>query len=177
MSEPLNIVELGDPRLIAVSEPLQLEEFNDPKIITLCAEMITTMNTLRAVGLAAPQVGVNKRIITIGSKNARRKVEPPIPEQVLINPEFVPLTGELVEGYEGCLSAGELIVEVPRYAKISYSYLDLNGTKRTHEVDGLHARVIQHEIDHIDGVLFFERVKNFKTMGFRSILMQQYNND
>lgn len=164
-----DILKMGDPRLLRVAEPVT--EFDTPELHALIADMFDTMHAANGAGLAAPQIGVNLQLVIFGFRqNERYPDAPPVPETVLLNPVLEPLSDEMEEGWEGCLSVPGLRGVVPRYSRLRYSGLDPWGKPIHREVDGFHARVVQHECDHLIGVLYPMRVKDFSRFGFTEVL-------
>lgn len=166
------VVKLGSPQLsmpsLAIEEPIIYKN-----IQPLLADMEDTMRAKGGVGIAAPQIGYNKRIIMFGfDKSERYPNEKAVPFTILINPCVKVLSEELTEGWEGCLSVPGLRGLVPRYKKIEYSGYDPHGNFITRLAEGFHARLVQHEYDHIDGVLFVHRMKNLQTLGFEDELQK-----
>lgn len=163
-----NILQVGNPQLRVKSELIDKSQFGSSELHELAQSLIKMMGENDGIGLAAPQIGLNKRIFVFGmQKNERRSDQKPIPMSVLINPEWAPLSDEKVSGYEACLSIGNsLMAQVPRFRKIGYRGFDENGVLIEGEAQDLHARVIQHEYDHLDGILFLDRVEDTKTFGF-----------
>jgi peptide deformylase len=163
------ILRMGDPRLLQVSQPVT--EFNTPQLDALLADMFETMHAADGAGLAAPQIDVLQRVVIFGfEQNERYPDAPPIPPTVLINPVIEPLTTELEEGWEGCLSVPGLRGVVPRLARLRYSGFDAKGVAFTREAEGFHARVVQHECDHLDGILYPMRVTDFSRFGYTDVL-------
>jgi peptide deformylase len=164
-----DILKMGDPRLLRVAQPVR--EFDTPELHALIADMFDTMQAANGAGLAAPQIGVDLALMIFGfSQNQRYPDAPPVPETVLINPTIVPLDGEEVEDWEGCLSVPGLRAVVPRFARIRYSGFDPQGQRIEREADGFHARVVQHECDHLIGKLYPMRVRDFSRFGYTSVL-------
>jgi peptide deformylase len=163
------ILRMGDPRLLQVSQPVT--EFDTPQLDALLADMFETMQAADGAGLAAPQIGVLLRVVIFGFEhNERYRDAPPIPPTVLINPVIEALTGDMEEGWEGCLSVPGLRGVVPRSARLGYSGFDSKGVHFSREVEGFHARVVQHECDHLDGILYPMRVKDFSRFGYTDVL-------
>jgi peptide deformylase len=163
------ILRMGDPRLLLVSQPVT--EFGTPQLEELLADMFETMHAADGAGLAAPQIGVLLRVVIFGFEhNDRYPDAPPVPPTVLINPTLEPLSPVLEDGWEGCLSVPGLRGVVPRHVRLRYSGFDAQGLAFSREVDGFHARVVQHECDHLDGVLYPMRVVNFSKFGFTDVL-------
>lgn len=160
---------MGDPRLLRIARPVQT--FDTPELHALIADMFDTMHAANGAGLAAPQIGVDLRVVIFGfEKNSRYPNAEPVPPTVLINPQLTPLTDALEEDWEGCLSVPGLRGVVPRCAKLRYTGFDQSGAPIDRSVDGFHARVVQHECDHLDGVLYPMRVKDFTRFGFTDVL-------
>ena len=166
------ILRMGDPRLLRQAEPVT--EFNTPALDALIADMFDTMHAASGAGLAAPQIGINAQLVIFGFKQTTRYPDaPPVPQTVLINPVITPLSDETEENWEGCLSVPGLRGVVPRFSKIHYAGFDQFGNPISREVDGFHARVVQHECDHLIGVLYPMRVTNFSRFGFTDILFPE----
>ena len=166
------ILKMGDPRLLRVAPPVQ--QFGTAELDTLIADMFDTMHAANGAGLAAPQIGVDLQVVIFGfSHNARYPDAPPVPPTVLINPVVTPLDDELVEGWEGCLSVPGLRGQVPRLARIRYRGKDAKGANIVREADGFHARVVQHECDHLIGRLYPTRMPDLTKLGFTSVLFPE----
>ena len=165
------ILKMGDPRLLRVAPPVPREQLGSPALQQLIDDMFETMHHANGAGLAAPQIGVDLQLVIFGFKNnARYPDAPAVPETVLINPTIVPLSDEREEGWEGCLSVPGLRGAVPRYARIRYSGIDPQGNVIDREAEGFHARVVQHECDHLIGKLYPTRIEDFSKFGFTSVL-------
>jgi peptide deformylase len=163
---------MGDPRLLRVAQPVR--RFDVPELRTLVADMFETMYAANGAGLAAPQIGVDLQLVIFGFKRNERYPEaPPVPETVLINPTITPLGDEEEEGWEGCLSVPGMRGVVPRFARIRYSGFDPHGRPIDREADGFHARVVQHECDHLIGKLYPMRIRDFRQFGFTSVLFPE----
>jgi peptide deformylase len=163
------ILKMGDPRLLRQAEPVS--EFGTPELEVLIADMFDTMRAANGAGLAAPQIGVNLQLLIFGfSQNTRYPDAPAVPETVLLNPVLTPLSEQMEDGWEGCLSVPGLRGVVPRWSKLRYDGFDQYGNAISREVDGFHARVVQHECDHLAGVLYPMRIKDFSRFGFTEIL-------
>ena len=163
------ILRMGDPRLLRQAEPVTA--FGTPELQELIADMFDTMHAANGAGLAAPQIGVNLQLVIFGfSNNTRYPDAPAVPETVLLNPLITPLSDEMEEGWEGCLSVPGLRGVVPRYTRLRYQGVDPYGQIIDREVDGFHARVVQHECDHLIGVLYPMRVKDFSRFGYTEVL-------
>ena len=156
---------MGDPRLLARCAPV--ERLVSPELAALLADMQDTMAHLNGAGLAAPQIGVSLRVVIFGgSSNPRYPEIEEVPRTVLINPEIQALAEDLEEGWEGCLSVPGLRGWVPRWQRIRYSGYGADGAHIEREAEGFHARVVQHECDHLDGILYPMRVRDFTRFGF-----------
>ena len=160
---------MGDPRLLRVSR--RVESFDTQELATLIADMQDTMRALDGAGLAAPQIGVDLQVVIFGlESNPRYPDAEPVPQTVLINPELMPLGDEMEEGWEGCLSVPGLRGVVARHARIGYTGFDRKGGRIEREASGFHARVVQHECDHLDGILYPMRVRDFSRFGYTDVL-------
>ncbi len=163
------ILKMGDARLLRVAEPVRA--FGTPELELLIADMYETMHAANGVGLAAPQIGVNQQLVIFGFRhNERYPDAPEVPETVLINPVLTPLSDEMEEAFEGCLSVPGLRGSVPRYTRLRYEGVDEHGNRISREVDGFHARVVQHEVDHLLGMLYPMRIKDFSRFGFTEVM-------
>jgi peptide deformylase len=163
------ILRMGDARLLRVAEPVA--DFDTPALQLLVADMFETMRAVDGAGLAAPQIGVNLRLVIFGFGKLQRYPDAPaVPETVLINPVLKPLSEEMEEGFEGCLSVPGLRGSVPRYTRLHYEGFDQFGRPISRDVDGFHARVVQHEVDHLDGILYPMRVRDFTRFGFTEVM-------
>jgi peptide deformylase len=157
------VLRMGDPRLWQKSLPVT--SFDD--LEALLRDMRDTMAHLNGAGLAAPQIGVQLRVVIFGvTANPRYPGIDPVPDTVLINPVLTPLSSEEEEGWEGCLSVPGMRGVVPRFRKLRYSGFDEKGNPFQRDVEGFHARVVQHEVDHLDGVLYPMRIRDFTRFGF-----------
>ncbi len=166
------ILKMGDPRLLRVAQPVQA--FDTTELHALIEDMFETMHHANGAGLAAPQIGVDLQLVIFGfGKNQRYPDAPPVPETVLINPTITPLDDIEEEGWEGCLSVPGLRGVVPRYARIRYTGFDARGDRIDREAEGFHARVVQHECDHLAGMLYPMRVRDFSRFGFTSVLFPE----
>lgn len=160
-----NILKMGDPRLLEVSLPV--DPIDATALAPLLNDMWDTMAQANGAGLAAPQIGVMRRIVIFGYQiNPRYPEAPPMPETVLINPQITPLDDTREEGWEGCLSVPGMRGMVPRYREIRYHGFDQYGELIEREVAGFHARVVQHECDHLDGILYPQRIEDMRSFGF-----------
>jgi peptide deformylase len=163
---------MGDPRLLESARPV--DDVFDPIVRELIEDMFDTMHSAGGVGLAAPQIGVDLQVVIFGFGRSERYPEAePIPETILINPIITPLGEDEALGWEGCLSVPGLRGEVPRYQTVRYQGLDEAGQPIERTVEGFHARVVQHECDHLRGRLFPMRVRDFRRFGFTDILFPQ----
>ncbi|MEO7252792.1 MAG: peptide deformylase [Casimicrobium sp.] len=166
------ILRMGDPRLLRVALPVPDSMFNSDEIDELIVDLLDTMKAANGAGIAAPQIGVDLRLVIFGGtgKNPRYPDAPDIPFTVLCNPALEPLSDDISTGWEGCLSVPGLRGEVPRYERLRYSGLDAAGAGFERVVDGFHARVVQHECDHLDGVLYPRRIADMTKFGFTDVL-------
>jgi peptide deformylase len=156
---------MGDPRLLERSQ--EVMRFGTPELDALLADMLDTMEALDGAGLAAPQIGVPLRVVIFGvQRNPRYPDAEEVPFTVLINPLIRPLGAQMEEGWEGCLSVPGMRGLVPRHARIAYEGVDPSGSRIEREVGGFHARVVQHECDHLDGVLYPMRIADLRNFGF-----------
>jgi peptide deformylase len=156
---------MGHPLLLERSR--EVTAFGTAELDALLADMRDTMAALDGAGLAAPQIGVSLRVVIFGGDaNERYPDAPPVPRTVLVNPELTPLSDEQEEDWEGCLSVPGLRARVPRYRRLRYRGVDERGAPIDRTVEGFHARVVQHEVDHLDGVLYPMRVRDFTSFGF-----------
>jgi peptide deformylase len=164
------ILKMGDPRLLRVAQPVTAFDTDD--IHRLVSDMFDTMRAASGAGLAAPQIGVDLQLVIFGSDapNPRYPDAPLVPRTVLLNPVITPIGGEEEEGWEGCLSVPGLRAMVPRWARIRYTGFDQDGDPIDRTVDGFHARVVQHECDHLLGKLYPMRVRDFSKFGFTEVL-------
>jgi peptide deformylase len=165
-----DILKMGDARLLRVAEPVQT--FDTPELHALIADMRETMAAVNGAGLAAPQIGVNLQLVIFGSAavNPRYPDRPLVPQTVLINPVITPLGADEEDDWEGCLSVPGLRGVVPRWQRIRYTGFDEKGQPIDRTVDGFHARVVQHECDHLVGKLYPMRVRDFTRFGFTEVL-------
>jgi peptide deformylase len=156
---------MGHPLLLR--RAAEVEAFDTPELMALLADMRDTMAALDGAGLAAPQIGVSSRVVIFGMDfNPRYPDAPPVPRTVLINPVLTPLSDEQEEGWEGCLSVPGMRGLVPRYTRLNYRGFDEHGASIDRTVEGFHARVVQHEVDHLDGILYPMRILDFRSFGF-----------
>lgn len=167
-----DILKMGDPRLLRQAEPVT--RFGTSDLHALIEDMFDTMRAANGAGLAAPQIGVNLQLVIFGfRKNVRYPDAPPVPETVLINPVLTPLSNELAEDWEGCLSVPGLRGIVPRWAALHYEGVDQHGKTISRDADGFHARVVQHECDHLAGILYPMRIKDFSRFGYVDVLFPE----
>jgi peptide deformylase len=161
---------MGDPRLLQASEPVHA--FDSPQLQTLLADMHDTMAALNGAGLAAPQIGQHWRVVIFGTgaANPRYPQAEIVPRTVLINPVIEPIGSQIEQGWEGCLSVPGMRGLVPRYRELRYRGLDERGGRIEREVSGFHARVVQHEVDHLDGILYPMRMTDLSQFGFNEEL-------
>lgn len=160
---------MGDPRLLAVSQPVQA--FGTPELAGLLADMRDTMRNLNGAGLAAPQIGVNARVVIFGLEhNPRYPEAEAVPFTVLINPQLTPIGDAQDEGWEGCLSVPGMRGLVPRFRELRYTGFDEHGNPIDRTVRDFHARVVQHEVDHLDGILYPRRIRDLRFFGFNEEL-------
>jgi len=163
------ILKMGDPRLLRIAQPVRA--FDTPELHALVADMFDTMHAAHGAGLAAPQIGIDLQLVIFGFKKTDRYPDaPPVPETVLLNPVITPLSDAEEDGWEGCLSVPGLRGIVPRFSRIRYTGVDRYGAPIEREADGFHARVVQHECDHLIGKLYPMRVRDFSKFGFTSVL-------
>jgi len=164
------ILKMGDQRLLLTAPAVTA--FDTPELHALVADLLETMAAANGAGLAAPQIGVNLQVVIFGSGqvNPRYPHEPPFPQTILLNPVITPLGDEEQVGWEGCLSVPGMRAMVPRWQHIRYTGVDVLGQPIEREADGFHARVVQHECDHLIGKLYPMRVRDFSRFGFTSVL-------
>jgi peptide deformylase len=163
------VLKMGDPLLLQVAKPV--EAFDTAELRALLADMQDTMSALNGAGLAAPQIGVSQQIVIFGiGKNPRYPQAEEVPYTVLINPQLEPMTQEMEEGWEGCLSVPGMRGLVPRYTQLRYRGYDQQGTPIDRTVSGFHARVVQHEVDHLLGILYPMRIRDLRNFGFNETL-------
>jgi peptide deformylase len=168
------ILKMGDPRLLLKSELVLAHDIRGEKIQSIITDLFDTMRAVNGAGLAAPQIGQAIQIVIFGfNHNPRYPNAPAIPETVLINPHITVLSNVEEEDWEGCLSVPGIRAKVPRFKKIRYQGLDGQGEIIDRTVEGFHARVVQHECDHLIGKLFPMRVKDFTNFGFTSVLFPE----
>ena len=169
MSMIRDVLRMGDPRLLQPSQPVAA--FNTPELDALLDDLRETMAAQNGAGLAAPQIGVPLQVVIFGfAENPRYPDAEPVPYTELVNPVLTPLGGEMEEGWEGCLSVPGLRGVVPRYTRLRYQGFDPAGRAIDREATGFHARVVQHEVDHLLGILYPMRMRDFRQFGFTDIL-------
>jgi peptide deformylase len=164
------ILKMGDPRLLRLAQPVAA--FDTDELHLLVRDMFETMAAVDGAGLAAPQIGVDLQLVIFGTDavNPRYPDAPLVPRTVLLNPVLTPLGAEEEEGWEGCLSVPGLRGVVPRWKRIRYTGFDPYGDPIERTVEGFHARVVQHECDHLIGMLYPMRVRDFRQFGFTEVL-------
>jgi peptide deformylase len=164
-----SVLRMGDPRLLERAR--EVEQLDTPELHELLADMHDTMEALSGAGLAAPQIGVPLRVVIFGvASNPRYPEAEPVPHTVLINPIITPLTDAMEEGWEGCLSVPGMRGLVPRHSQLRYRGVDRYGATIDRTVGGFHARVVQHECDHLDGILYPMRIRDMRNFGFHDVL-------
>jgi peptide deformylase len=165
------VLKMGHPVLRQVAAPVA--RF-DHELAALVADMDETMRSLSGAGIAAPQIGVSLRVVIFELlENPRYPHVSPVPYTVLVNPVLTPLGDEQQEGWEGCLSVPGMRGLVPRFHRLRYQGFDLHGAPIDRTVEGFHARVVQHEVDHLDGILYPQRIRDLQSFGFEDALMGQ----
>lgn len=164
------ILKMGDPRLTRVAQPVTA--FDTPELHRLVMDLVDTMAAANGAGLAAPQIGVDLQVVVFGTgaPNPRYPEAPSVPRTVLINPVITPLGEAEAEDWEGCLSVPGLRGIVPRWQQVRYQGFDVMGRAIDRRVEGFHARVVQHECDHLQGILYPMRVRDFSRFGFNEVL-------
>ena len=167
------ILKMGDPRLLRLAKPVT--EFDTDELHLLLVDLLDTMHAANGAGLAAPQIGVDLQMVVFGSgqRNPRYPDAPVVPRTVLLNPVIAPVGDEEESGWEGCLSVPGLRGLVPRWAHIRYTGFDLYGDPIDRTVSGFHARVVQHECDHLIGKLYPMRVRDFTQFGYTEVLFPE----
>lgn len=164
------ILKMGDPRLLRVAQPVT--QFDTDELHLLISDMFETMRSVSGAGLAAPQIGIDLQLVIFGTDapNPRYPDAPLVPRTVLLNPVITPLSQLEEDGWEGCLSVPGLRGMVPRFSQLRYTGFDQYGDAIDRTVDGFHARVVQHECDHLIGKLYPMRIRDFTQFGFTEIL-------
>lgn len=169
---------MGDPRLLEKSKPVA--QFDTPELHALIQDLEDTMKAMNGAGIAAPQIAVNQRVVIFGGfKSPRYPDADEVPYTVLINPVLEPLADDMEDGWEGCLSVPGMRGVVPRYTRLRYRGFDQYGKPIDRTVSGFHARVVQHECDHLDGILYPMRIRDLRDFGFADVLFpgQQLEDD
>jgi peptide deformylase len=167
-----DILRMGDPRLLAASAHVM--RVPSAELDALLVDLRDTMQAANGAGLAAPQIGVPLRVVIFGiESNPRYPDAPPVPYTELVNPVLTPLDDATEDGWEGCLSVPGLRGIVPRIRRLRYEGLDPSGVPIRREVEGFHARVVQHECDHLDGILYPMRMRDFSRFGFTDVLFPE----
>jgi peptide deformylase len=168
------VLRMGDPRLLERARPVSA--FGTPELEALIADMRDTMAHLDGAGLAAPQIGVGLRVVIFGvHRNPRYPDAEEVPDTVLINPALEPIGDRMVEGWEGCLSVPGMRGLVPRFERLRYRGFDAAGSPIDRTVEGFHAVVVQHEVDHLDGILYPMRIRDLAKFGFTEALFPGEN--
>jgi peptide deformylase len=163
------VLRMGHPVLLQVAKPV--EHFDTPELRELLVDMHDTMEALNGAGLAAPQIGVSLQVVIFGvSRNPRYPQAEEVPYTVLINPTLEPIGEDMEEGWEGCLSVPGMRGLVPRYKRLRYRGFDASGAPIDRTVSGFHARVVQHEVDHLLGILYPMRIRDLRNFGFNETL-------
>lgn len=166
------ILKMGDPRLLRQAQAVT--QFGTPELEQLVEDMFETMRAVNGAGLAAPQIGVDLQLVIFGfGHNQRYPDAPAVPETVLINPVLTPLSEQEEDGWEGCLSVPGMRGVVPRWTRLRYQGVDQYGKVIDRTVDGFHARVVQHECDHLQGILYPMRIRDFRQFGFTEVLFPE----
>ncbi|THD08269.1 peptide deformylase [Rhodanobacter lindaniclasticus] len=165
------ILKMGDPRLLRIAPPVPAAMFGSEELDTLVADMFETMHAADGVGLAAPQIGVNLQLVIFGFDHSDRYPDAPeVPRTVLLNPVITPLSQDMEVGWEGCLSVPGLSGAVSRFSLIRYEGVDPSGARIARTAQGFHARVVQHECDHLIGRLYPSRITDFSKFGYTEVL-------
>ncbi|ENA29655.1 MULTISPECIES: peptide deformylase [Pseudomonas] len=168
------LVRMGDERLLRIAKPVPASMIGSQELDALVADMFETMEQAGGVGLAAPQIGVDLQLFVMGFDSSERYPDAPaVPQTVVINPVITPLSQEMEEGWEGCLSIPGLRGVVDRYARIRYKAVDARGETIDRIAEGFHARVVQHEYDHLIGRLYPSRITDFSRFGFTDVLFPE----
>ena len=163
------VLKMGEPVLLQKAAPIT--QFDTPELHSLIRDMEDTMTHLNGAGIAAPQIGVSLRVVIFGvGHNPRYPDAEQVPYTVLINPQLTPIGEELEDGWEGCLSVPGMRGVVPRYQRLHYAGFDQYGKPIDRLVSGFHARVVQHECDHLDGILYPMRIRDLAQFGFTDVL-------
>lgn len=163
------VLRMGDPLLLLRAAPVTA--FDTPELRALVQDMQDTMQALDGAGIAAPQIGVSLRVVIFGvGRNPRYPDAEEVPYTVLVNPRITPVGDVMEDGWEGCLSVPGMRGLVPRHARIHYTGFDMQGNPIDRLVSGFHARVVQHECDHLDGILYPMRIRDLRQFGFSDVL-------
>lgn len=166
------VLKMGDPLLLEVAKPVL--SFGTPELKELVADLFDTMHAHDGVGIAAPQIGVSLQVVIFGFQaNPRYPDEKAVPETILINPVLTPLTDDEEDGWEGCLSVPGLRGKVPRFTRLRYQGFDVEGQRIDRTVEGFHARVVQHECDHLIGMLYPRRIRDLRQFGYTEVLFPE----
>ncbi len=164
------VLKMGDPLLLKTAEPIA--QFDTPELHALIEDMLDTMKEKNGAGIAAPQIGISKQVVIFGGvKSPRYPDAELVPFTVLINPQLLPLSDEMQDDWEGCLSVPNMRGMVPRYTQLRYQGYDQFGNAIDRTTNGFHARVVQHEVDHLLGILYPMRIKDMTKFGFIEALM------
>ena len=170
------VLKMGDPRLLVPAETVR--EFGTAALDTLIQDLHDTMTALDGAGLAAPQIGVGLQVVVFGlQRNPRYPDVAEVPYTVLVNPVLTPVQPEMEEGWEGCLSVPGMRGLVPRYRELRYQGFDQHGTSIDRTVSGFHARVVQHEVDHLHGILYPMRIRDLRNFGYTEVLFPELQGD
>lgn len=165
------ILKMGDSRLLRIAPPVPAAMVGSAELEALIADMFDTMHEANGVGLAAPQIGVDLQLVIFGfDRNERYPDAPAVPRTILLNPVITPLSQDMEEGWEGCLSVPGLRGAVSRYSLIRYEGIDPHGERIDRRAEGFHARVVQHECDHLIGRLYPSRITDFSKFGYTDVL-------
>ena len=166
-----DILKMGDPRLLRIAPLVPDAMLDSAELDALIADMFDTMHAADGVGLAAPQIGVDMQLVIFGFDNSERYPDAPaVPRTILLNPVITPLSQDMEEGWEGCLSVPGLRGAVSRYSLIRYEGIDPKGQRIERTAEGFHARVVQHECDHLIGRLYPSRITDFSKFGYTEVL-------
>jgi len=172
------ILKMGDPRLLRTAQPVPIEMLGSAEFGELIADMFETMHANEGVGLAAPQIGVDLQLVLFGFEDSERYPDAPsVPQTVLLNPVITPIGEEQEDGWEGCLSVPGLRGMVGRWKKIRYQGIDPDGNEIDRVAEDFHARVVQHECDHLQGILYPMRIRNFSQFGYTEVLFPGQKGD
>ena len=165
------ILKMGDPRLLRIAQEVPASMFGSAELDTLIADMFETMHHADGVGLAAPQIGVDLQLVIFGFEHSERYPDAPeVPQTILLNPAITPLSRDMEEGWEGCLSVPGLRGAVSRFSLIRYEGVGPKGERIERTAEGFHARVVQHECDHLIGRLYPSRITDFSKFGYTEVL-------